>query len=186
MKLRSVSMKPLRLVLIAGAFAAVAACVPRREPVPQPQPPVRQPVQQPAPPPPPPVATGWRDVPLTPGGWSYSNQGGTSQALFGPPNAEASFIVRCDRAARRVALSREGTATGGAMTVRTTSTSRSLAISAQAEPLAYVSATLPASDPLLEAIAFSRGRFAVEATGMPMLVIPAWPEPARVVEDCRG
>jgi hypothetical protein len=187
MKLRSVSMKPARLVLMAGAFAAVAACVPRREPVPQPQPqpPVRQPVQQ-LPPPPPPAATHWRDLPLTTGGWSYSNQGGTSQASFGPANAEASFTVRCDRAARRVTLSRAGTGGGSAMVVRTTSTSRSLPVSAQAEPPAFVSATLPASDPLLDAMAFSRGRFTVEAAGAPMLVIPAWPEPARVVEDCRG
>jgi hypothetical protein len=33
---------------------------------------------------------------------------------------------------------------------------------------------------------FSRGRFTVEVPGAPMLVIPAWPEPARVIEDCRG
>jgi hypothetical protein len=35
-------------------------------------------------------------------------------------------------------------------------------------------------------MAFSRGRFMVEAQGMATLVLPAWPEPARVVEDCRG
>jgi hypothetical protein len=28
-------------------------------------------------------------------------------------------------------------------------------------------------------------RFAVEAQGAPALIIPAWPELARVVEDCR-
>jgi hypothetical protein len=33
---------------------------------------------------------------------------------------------------------------------------------------------------------FSRGRFAVETDGLPTLVLQTWPEPARVVEDCRG
>ena len=48
----------------------------------------------------------------------------------------------------------------------------------------YVS--LPASDPLLDQMAFSRGRFLVAAEGGPSLVVPAWPELARVVEDCRA
>ena len=178
-------MKPLRLVLI-GALAAIAACVPKQEapPPPQPQPPVRQP--QPLPPPPPPPTVEWRDMPLTPGNWYYRSEAATSQALFGPANSEASFLIRCERASRRVTLSREGATTGNAMTVRTTSTSRSLPVTAQTEPLAYVSAVLPANDRLLDAIAFSRGRFTVEVPGLPMLVIPSWPEPARVIEDCRA
>ena len=45
---------------------------------------------------------------------------------------------------------------------------------------------LPPADPLLDQIAFSRGRFLVQAEGGPSLILPAWPEPARVIEDCRG
>jgi len=45
---------------------------------------------------------------------------------------------------------------------------------------------LSAYDPLLDALAFSRGRFAIVASGTPALVLPAWPEIARVVEDCRA
>jgi hypothetical protein len=45
---------------------------------------------------------------------------------------------------------------------------------------------LPPNDPLLEQIAFSRGRFLVESEGAHSLILPAWPEPARVIEDCRG
>jgi hypothetical protein len=40
-------------------------------------------------------------------------------------------------------------------------------------------------DALLDSIAFSRGRFAVSASGTPALVLPAGPEIGRVVEDCR-
>jgi hypothetical protein len=125
-------------------------------------------------------------MPLTPGAWYYRGEAATSQALFGPANSEASFIIRCERAARRVVLSREGTSSGTAMTVRTTSTARSLPVSVQTEPLAYVMSGLSADDRLLDAIAFSRGRFTVEVPGTSMLVLPAWPEAARVVEDCRG
>ena len=44
---------------------------------------------------------------------------------------------------------------------------------------------LPVGDPLLDAMAFSRGRFMVEARGWMPLYLPAWPEVARVIEDCR-
>ena len=42
-----------------------------------------------------------------------------------------------------------------------------------------VTADLAANDPLLDAIAFSRGRFVVSMPGMAALVVPAWPEAAR-------
>lgn len=47
-------------------------------------------------------------------------------------------------------------------------------------------AELRTSDPLLEQMAFSRGRFLVAVEGGPSLVVPAWPEVGRVIEDCRG
>jgi len=45
---------------------------------------------------------------------------------------------------------------------------------------------LSARDPLFDAIAFSRGRFVVTGTGVSPLIIPAWPEAARSIEDCRN
>jgi hypothetical protein len=100
--------------------------------------------------------------------------------------ATPNFLVRCDRASRQISLQREGTPTGATMILRTSYTARSLPISVQNGPPAFVSASLSTTDPILDSIAFSRGRFTVEGAGLPMLVIPAWPEPARVVEDCRG
>lgn len=183
--LRSVSMKPVRAALLLGCVVAAVGCMPRREPPPpvQPERPVAPPVR--ALPPPPPRAN-WQDLPLTQGRWLYRNEGQSSLALFGPADGEASFIVRCDRARRQVALSRAGITTGNTMTVRTSYFARSLPLSIQAEPLNSVVASLPAGDRFLDGIVFSRGRFTVEVPGTPMLVIPAWPEPARVVEDCRG
>lgn len=80
-----------------------------------------------------------------------------------------------------LALTRPG-AVGGGMTLRATGTSRALPAAAGPQGLR---AQLSATDPLLDELAFSRGRFAVEAAGVPQLVIPAWAELARVIEDCR-
>lgn len=173
--------------LAIGALAVgAAACVPRSEPEREP-PPVRPvPTAPAAAPPPPQPAIGWEQGPLAPGDWYYSRQPAGSQAVFGAPASEGQFVVRCDRARRQIVLSREGRTTGRTLVVRTTDGARSLAATVQTEPLAYVSAVLPASDPLLDAMVFSRGRIAVEAAGLPRLVLPTWPAPARVIEDCRA
>jgi hypothetical protein len=151
---------------VTGA-ALLSACAGKPAPAPAPErtpPPVRQ-----APPPevvPPPVETGatdWRDEPLTPGDWSYDS----GEARY------ADFRLRCDGVRRQVTLSRAGAS--GQLRLRTTYGERILQAGA-----------LPAGDPLLDEIVFSRGRFAVDAPGMATLILPAWPEPARVVEDCRG
>jgi hypothetical protein len=170
-------MKSIRLIASLAAIAAAAACAPRREPPPAPEPAPRvrqEPPPRPSPPPPP--APGLEDAQLTPGGWALRGP----EATFGPSAGEALFTVRCDRAARRVTLIRQGSGSGP-LVVRTSTAARTLPTVAPA-----ISAALAASDPLLDAMVFSRGRFAVEAPGQPRLVIPAWPEPARVIEDCRG
>jgi hypothetical protein len=156
---------------LAGA-TLLAACASRPEPAPvgavpapvRPAPPLTV-----ASPPPPPVegeSEDWRDLPLAPGDWSYDS--GSSEARYGD------FSLRCDVARRQVVLSRLGSS--GPLRLRTTYGERLLA----------PGGALPAADPLLDEMAFSRGRFTVEARGLATLVLPTWPEPARVVEDCRG
>ena len=173
-------MRLLRIGMLAG-LVAVAACVPRREP-PPPPPQQPAPVQQPAPLPPPVANEDWRDRPLTPGNWVYRGEGGGSTALFGTPGAPA-FAVQCDRARRQVTLTRPGNATGNVMTIRTSFGARNFPLTAQP---GHAATSLSPSDRFLDTIAFSRGRFMVEVPGTAPLIIPAWPEPARVVEDCRG
>ena len=59
-------------------------------------------------------------------------------------------------------------------------------VPARFEPNALrVTADFSAFDPLLDAIAFSRGRLVVTMAGGVPLVAPAWPEAARTIEDCR-
>jgi hypothetical protein len=113
------------------------------------------------------------DPPPSPGDWSYSPDRVGSVARFGPAGSE-SFSLRCDPVRREILLSVGQSQP--ALRVRTSYGERAIAAGAR----------LPANDPLLDEMAFSRGRFTVEAQGLPALILPAWPEPARVVEDCRG
>jgi hypothetical protein len=177
-------MKSSSFLMLAGA-ACLSACVPQPD---APPPPAQsQPAQPPAAalPPPPPASADWRDIALTPGDWSYGREAdGSSAARFGTAGTEPLFVVRCEPS-RQVRLSL-GSRASGAMTLRTSFGARALPLTAPAQPTGYSSAALPATDPLLDGMAFSRGRFTVEVPNSRTLVLPAWAEVARVVEDCRS
>lgn len=125
---------------------------------------------------------------LAPGTWVYRQDERGSVALFGEPQAEASFIVRCDMPARQITFSREGSLPGGSGTMAFQATAGRQSYAARdsggAQP--YILATTAATDPYLDMIAFSRGRITVAATGQRLLAVPNWPEMIRVFEDCRG
>lgn len=164
----------------ALALLFAAGCVPRAVPAPPPAP---TPAPAPAPPPPP-AAVDWPDRAVTPGTWRYDRDARGSRALFGQVGADALVVLRCDAAARAVYLSRAG-ASAAPLVVRTTALSRSLAVRPTGGTPAYVAVALTPRDPLLDAMAFSRGRIAVEQAGAAVLTLPSWAEIARVVEDCR-
>ena len=168
---------------LAAAFAAtLGSCATRRPPEPEPQPPGQRPLPpRPQPPPEPEPPLPWIDAPLSPGDWRHDESGGGSSAAFGPIG-QPSFVVRCE-APGRVTLARTGASPAIALTIRTSSGAR--AVNARFAGGALV-ATVPAADPFLDAMVYSRGRFSVEAAGMERLIVPAWPEPARVIEDCRS
>lgn len=119
------------------------------------------------------------DMPRTPGDWSY-RQG---RATYTSPQGGAIFTMACDRSAGRITLLRAGVA-GERTTMRifTETASRSLD---SAGGTAGVNASLTARDPLLDAMAFSKGRFAVEVPNAQTLYLPSWIEVSRVIEDCR-
>ncbi|MBC9033191.1 hypothetical protein IAG41_12400 [Sphingomonas sp. JC676] len=132
-----------------------------------------------------PRSEDWRDWPLTPGTWAYRQDERGSIALFGRAGQDAELTLRCDRARGRIYLSRRGEG-GGGYRIRTTSLERRLAALPTGGTPPYLAVELGARDPLLDAIGFSRGRFVVEVDGLQELVVPAWAETLRVVEDCRG
>ena len=177
-------MKPIHAYLGSLAMTlAIAACVPKAAP------PVLQTRLPSAPPPAPapsPIYDSWMDAPQTPGDWTYRAQAGDGVALFGESASEPRFSLRCDRTSRAVILSRAGQL-GDAreMTVRTESQSRRLAASSASNPIAAVESRLAANDRLLDAMALSKGRFAIEVPGTTTLYLPSWAEVTRVIEDCR-
>lgn len=122
---------------------------------------------------------------MTPGDWVYRVDGRGSIALFGTVGDDAAVTLRCDRAAGTIYLSRAG-ADVAPLTLRTSSLSRTLAVQPTGGTPPYVAVAIAPRDALLDAVAFSRGRFVVEQAGAPTLVLPAWAEIGRVVEDCRG
>ena len=166
---------------LAGLLASCASPPPPAPPMPRPVP---RPQPTYTPPPQPPL--GWRDAPITPGNWRWSRIGGASSARFAEGPNGAALEFRCDRSAGAVLLIRAGAASGPVpLTVTTTTVTRPLTAQPLDGPQPAVVVTLPVRDPLLDAIIFSRGRFAVESRGSAPIYAPTWPEIARVVEDCR-
>jgi hypothetical protein len=161
----------LLMVLLASG------CVAPREAAPPP-PPAPRPAPTPAPAPPPP-ATDWRDRAYSPGDWSYARAGAASEAAYGAPGTPL-FTLRCEPVVRQVRLGWSG-APAGALTIRTTYGDTLRAALPAPEGAQLV---MSAGDPLLDQLAYSRGRFML-ASGAQELILPAWPEVARVVEDCR-
>ena len=120
-----------------------------------------------------------------PGTWTYAATTDGSEASFLDATSRPQLFLRCTRTSRVVTIARPATAAAPFLSIWTTSQTRNLP--ASYNPATYrLSASVTAGDPLLDAIAFSRGRFAVSVSGTTALIAPAWEEPARVVEDCRA
>lgn len=178
---------------IPFAFSApllllAAACVPA--PTPQPAPPPPQPV---AAPPQRSLSADWRDWPVASGDWSYRAVDGGSLASFGAPGAAAPLTIRCEMASHSLTVSRAANGMAdqivGQMTVHTSFGDAQWPVIAGQTPGAstvYAVATRAAVDGAFDKMAYSRGRFAIEAPGTQPISVPAWAEVSRVIEDCRG
>jgi hypothetical protein len=164
-------------------LALLTSCVGPAERTPPPAPPPA-PAQTPTPPPAP-LNTEWQHRPATPGDWTYRTDGSGSSAHFASASGGPLLSLRCDRASHRVSLARAGTGSG-AMTIRTSYGAVSWPASVGAGNTPETVATRAANDAVLDQIAYSRGRFGVEIAGTAPLILPAWAEVARVIEDCRG
>ena len=173
-----------RLWPILAALSILSACAAPRKPEPAAlpaQPPRPVATAMPAAPP-----TDWRDAALTPGNWSYEPGANGSIARFGLDPAAPLVSLRCDRAAGRIALQRAGAAPGPLpLTITTTTVTRTVTATPEVSVTPQLNLALGVRESILDAMAFSRGRFVIEVAGLPTLFLPAWPEVARVIEDCR-
>lgn len=132
----------------------------------------------------PPPAINLDLVQAVPGNWSYRIIGGGSEADFSDSGGHVRLTVRCTQASKIVSIIRSGAlAAAPFLTVTTSYGSRNVSAGFAAGNLSGVVA---ASDPLLDQIAFSRGKWAIANSGEGALVVPSWADAARVIEDCRS
>jgi hypothetical protein len=181
-------------VLSGVVTIALAGCVSQRAAPPPRVMPQPAPLVRPAPAPVVQGPTDWRDRPLTAGDWSYRTLASGSVARFSDVNGIGLAAITCNLGQRIVTVSRSApnptAATQAAVPLTLVTTAQqhpyNAAVSAspgQFGPSLVVS--IAVRDAALDDLAFSRGRFAIEASGQPTLILPAWEEVDRVIEDCR-
>jgi len=166
--------------LLRGAAAllpmlAIAGCT--AIPKPEAPAPAPAPVTAPAPSPAPPPALPWDERQLDKGAWSY-DAGSRTARFVQTGNPHPLVTMACSGGSIRLSAGLGGAGAPLDVTLRT---------SAGADRLRFESGavTLPARDARLDRIAFSRGRFALEAVGGSTLTLPVQSEIGRVIEDCR-
>ena len=130
------------------------------------------------------TATDFSYSPVSPGSWSYRAVAGGSEASFVDGTGTTRMVIACGKVSRLVTISRMSAAPAASLSFWTSSSSRNLGARFD-QPSGRVIAQIGAMDSLLDALAFSRGRFASMMPGSPALVLPAEPQIAHVVEDCR-
>jgi hypothetical protein len=118
------------------------------------------------------------------GDWSYATTADGSEATFSNSSRQRQLTIRCARSTRRVAFLKTAPTGAPFLWVWTSSLKKNLPAAYDAASARVIS-DLQAYDPMLDAIAASRGRIGFSSSGLAALVIPPWPEVARVIEDCR-
>jgi hypothetical protein len=118
------------------------------------------------------------------GAWTYAATTDGSEASFANASGSPQLWLHCTRATRRVSIAKAAGAAAPQLNVWTSSLTKSLPATFNTAT-ARLAVELAAWDPLLDALATSRGRIGVSAGAQPPLVVPPWPELARVIEDCR-
>jgi hypothetical protein len=119
------------------------------------------------------------------GDWSYVATPDGSEATFANGGGAPQLWIHCTRSTRQVSIAKAATAAAPFIAIWTSSQTRSV-------PASFNPATgrltiqLGANDSLLDALSNSRARLGFTIGNEPPLVVPAWAEPVRVVEDCRA
>ncbi len=179
-------------LLFVAASLALASCAPAAKAPPVAAAPApRVPVSAAAParpaPQPAPASSDWMDMPASAGDWSFTTFPFGSQAIFrGPAGMDMGLSISCNAQSRQITVMRLGRS-DRPMPIRilTETLSRSDIAEPVAEQFAGMILRLDPRDPLLDAMALSKGRFAVEVDGYAPLYLPSHAEVSRVIEDCR-
>jgi len=125
---------------------------------------------------------------FAPGSWTYATEPHSSTARFGTTPQTTIFSIQCDRMLRSISLlvarpgATDGSVAGSSVTLRASTMVKAFPGEGGG---AFAVVRVPVRDPILDALAFSRGRFTVAIDGVER-ALAAWPEFTRVVEDCRA
>ena len=172
----------MRFWISIMAFAGLASCV---APSPRPLAPVTRPALPPRPAPAarpatPTVATPAATRPIAAGSWLWES--GPSRARFVTPAGVSLASLTCESSGVVLRVARSGASPSPTtVTLRATTTLRTLSGESEA---GFVRVSLAPREPLLDALAFSRGRIGIAVDGVETSY-PSWPEIARVLDDCR-
>ena len=131
-------------------------------------------------------AGDWSVDDVSTGEWRYSRAGGIASASFRGDDGTVHVVIACG--ANSISIGRTGTVpaeTAVNMQIRTSFALRELSVRVDRTARLIYSST-DVRDPLWGQIAYSRGRFLIETTALPALIVPTGPEITRVVEDCQG
>lgn len=158
---------------LVGALAGCTAIPAPEAPPPRPEP--TQPAPAPAPMPTP--AKPWDERALDAGAWRY-DAAARAAGFVGTGSAAPLVSLTCSGGGIRLATTLAEPLRALDIDLRTTAGSDRLR-------LENGGVTLSARDPRLDRIAFSRGRFAIEAANGRTLTLPVQAEIGRVIEDCR-
>ncbi len=119
------------------------------------------------------------------GGWTSKGMAGGPAALFGKPQTEARFSVRCDDSELVFTRSARLPAGPVEMTLLAGGVVKVIAAKSSPDPMPTISGRLPASDPFAKTLADAELPIAVRLNDQPSLRMPWATALQRVIMDCR-
>lgn len=120
------------------------------------------------------------------GSWSSKTMAGHPAVLFGQPQTEAAFSIRCEEGELVLARSLRRPAGTVAMTVMAGGQARALQAISRPDPMPAITARLDASDALAAELMTTREAIAVRIGDGQSFRMPASGALRRLVGDCRG
>lgn len=173
-------MQRFTVFALIGAFAFLGACAESSEPDADPTPEESYNMIEPV----------TADVPASPeaeaGEWVSSTLEGEPALLFGPPESEAQFSMRC-RDGGGLVLQRAGIVPEGAvqmMMVSVDGANAQFAVNETGDEMPLLTAIIPDNEPFLDMLRDAAGPLTIRVGGGSPLVLPPNPEIGELVETC--
>jgi hypothetical protein len=120
------------------------------------------------------------------GQWFAKTERGVPMALFGPPQTEANFLVRCEGDELVFIRSTPIDGNEAEMELRAGGETRTITAQPSPGPLPQTTGSLPASDPFAAVLAQTTQPIAVRLDDGPFFRMPSHDHLREVVRNCRG